>query len=942
MPSGGAAKQRVRERGQLMKSSAVADEDADLLMDVVQAILRRTAADWRTDAESFWCRVYLRDHPIRQQGWKLHVSATPLSAPHVLSRATPLLVRERCSFKFARTIADVRELVSSRFSRGDSGKFITAYPDDDGQLLRLAAELHAATTGLPGPAILSDRPYSPGSLVHYRYGAFSGCRVLTNDGRYEVRIVAPDGSLVTDRPTPWFNPPSWAAPPRASTQAPPEMRYASLSPRPVVLDGRYVVHAAIRHANKGGVYRGIDKVTGTEVVIKHARAHVASTLAGTDARDALRNEAAMLERLTAVAPRLIATFEHDGDNFLVEELVSGKVLRHWVREQLERVSEYDSGLPVALASLRARQLVALVQAAHRDGLVLRDFNPNNVIVKTDGTLRLLDLECVTRPGAPVACAFTEPYAPEEVVSMPGYGPAPVLSADLYSLGMTIFYVATGVDPVLPADDPPTRRVQQRFHALIDRMAARNPGLRLLAAAIVGLTGQDPDLRWGLERVLEHIGLAERSLEGAGVAGGKPTTGSRAAMRIPFAVERDQVLAEGLRHVLEGMMENDGRLWPSGRSGSHTDPCNVQHGAAGVLVVLARAYQISGCPQLCGAVRSVAQWLRHTVTAQPNGLPGLYFGRSGATWALCDAARVLNSPELAASAVALSRSLPVRWPNPDVCHGAAGAGLALLHLWSTTGDPELGERAAECADGLLAAAERRREGLVWPIPATFDSELAGLCHLGFAHGVAGVGAFLLAAGLSLREPSYIDAALEAGSTLAGTALVEHGEALWPPELGDTTKREAVVHWCNGASGIGTFLVRLWRASGNNRYRELAELAAVAAYRRRWHGSPAACHGLTGTAEFLLDMAAAGCGDHYRDWAEELAACIYLRDARRNAARVVPDETGRSVTVDFNTGLAGVLGLLLRLSDGGPRWFMPADLMLPAPPDPRGIASREVTE
>ncbi|MDX3333358.1 hypothetical protein PV620_17525, partial [Streptomyces sp. ME02-6978a] len=47
---------------------------------------------------------------------------------------------------------------------------------------RLARRLHAATLGLRGPRILSDRPYAPGSLVHYRYGVFGGVRTTTNDG----------------------------------------------------------------------------------------------------------------------------------------------------------------------------------------------------------------------------------------------------------------------------------------------------------------------------------------------------------------------------------------------------------------------------------------------------------------------------------------------------------------------------------------------------------------------------------------------------------------------------------------------------------------------------------------------------------------------------------------------------------------------------------------
>ena len=55
---------------------------------------------------------------------------------------------------------------------GRSGKFITVYPSNDKQALQLAVALHEATDGLPGPRIRTDRPLRPGSLVHYRYGAF--------------------------------------------------------------------------------------------------------------------------------------------------------------------------------------------------------------------------------------------------------------------------------------------------------------------------------------------------------------------------------------------------------------------------------------------------------------------------------------------------------------------------------------------------------------------------------------------------------------------------------------------------------------------------------------------------------------------------------------------------------------------------------------------------
>ena len=106
---------------------------------------------------------------------------------------------------------------------------------------------------------------------------------------------------------------------------------------------------------------------------------------------------------------------------------------------------------------------------------------------------------------------------------------------------------------------------------------------------------------------------------------------------------------------------------------------------------------------------------------------------------------------------------------DICHGVAGAGLARLHLWQATGDAEFRQRATVIADNVLEAARERDGRLLWPIPNDFDSNLAGITHYGFAHGVAGIGAFLLYAGLATGRPEYLAAARRAGDTLVDAAI-----------------------------------------------------------------------------------------------------------------------------------------------------------------------------
>jgi lantibiotic modifying enzyme len=277
---------------------------------------------------------------------------------------------------------------------------------------------------------------------------------------------------------------------------------------------------------------------------------------------------------------------------------------------------------------------------------------------------------------------------------------------------------------------------------------------------------------------------------------------------------------------------------------------------------------------------------------------------------------------------------VRWPNPDICHGSAGAGMTLLHLWTSTGDPDLLCRATRAADSVLHAAAEQDGHVVWPIPAAFDSALAGLTHYGFAHGVAGAGAFLLYAGLATGREEYLNAARRAGETLRHVARFDGAGAWWPSGQANDTEFPGRRHWCSGSSGAGTFLVRLWASTREQRFLELAEAAAAAIRRDAWYSTVAACHGLAGDGDFLLDLADFTGQQRYRDWPAELAAAMHARHAIRHGLMVLADESGRKVTAGYGTGLAGALGFLLRLRHGTPRWWMPDQILrdAAAPPGP----------
>jgi len=71
------------------------------LVELAGAAVAAGGGGWSLRVGAMWCVVRPAGRALRSQGWKLHVSATPLSAPDVLARALPVLLGQGCAFKFA-------------------------------------------------------------------------------------------------------------------------------------------------------------------------------------------------------------------------------------------------------------------------------------------------------------------------------------------------------------------------------------------------------------------------------------------------------------------------------------------------------------------------------------------------------------------------------------------------------------------------------------------------------------------------------------------------------------------------------------------------------------------------------------------------------------------------------------------------------------------------
>jgi serine/threonine protein kinase len=162
--------------------------------------------------------------------------------------------------------------------------------------------------------------------------------------------------------------------------APPRSRGAGSDLRPGQRVGRYVIESRIGTGGMGVVYGAMDPELGRRVALKVVR----RPAAGEQSRyvERLHREALALARLDHA--NVVALYDVGTTGwgaFLAMEFLRGQSLRSWLCAQRRGWREI---VEVFIAAGRG------LRAAHCHGIVHRDFKPNNVVVCSDGRVKVLD------------------------------------------------------------------------------------------------------------------------------------------------------------------------------------------------------------------------------------------------------------------------------------------------------------------------------------------------------------------------------------------------------------------------------------------------------------------------------------------------------------------------------------------------------------------------
>ncbi|MFD5417937.1 serine/threonine-protein kinase [Streptomyces sp. NPDC127069] len=194
-------------------------------------------------------------------------------------------------------------------------------------------------------------------------------------------------------------------------------------------------YTEVRELGSGGsgrVVLAVHEATGTAVAVKYLSDRMREDPAFV--RE-FRAEARLLGGL--VSPYVTGFYEYveapDGAA-IVMELVDGVSLRTVLRESGR--TEPEAALVVLKGSLLG------LAAAHRAGVVHRDYKPENVLVAADGSSKLVDFGIAAGRGSTPGVAGTPAYmAPEQWQGQPA---SP--TADVYAATATFFECLTGRKP----------------------------------------------------------------------------------------------------------------------------------------------------------------------------------------------------------------------------------------------------------------------------------------------------------------------------------------------------------------------------------------------------------------------------------------------------------------------------------------------------------------
>ena len=253
------------------------------------------------------------------------------------------------------------------------------------------------------------------------------------------------------------------------------------------VDERYTLLQEIGRGGSGPVWLGEDEVLGRRVAIKRI-----GLPPGTADVDAVRAEREARLAARVNHPHVVAVYdlvESEEDHWLVMEYVEGTTLSGRVRAEGPLGADETARILAPVADALA--------AAHAAGIVHRDVKPSNILLGTDGSVKLSDFG-IARALADASLTQTglvtgsPAYLSPEVASGGSAHPA----SDVWSFGATLYHCLAGRPPYdvgenlmgamyrIVHEDPPRLATAGWLAPLLEATMTKDPQARPAMSDVV--------------------------------------------------------------------------------------------------------------------------------------------------------------------------------------------------------------------------------------------------------------------------------------------------------------------------------------------------------------------------------------------------------------------------------------------------------------------------
>ncbi len=228
-----------------------------------------------------------------------------------------------------------------------------------------------------------------------------------------------------------------------------ELALEELSPG-MTIAGRYEIVQEIGSGGMGKVFKARDKDLEEIVAIKILRSDYAQD---NNALNRFIREIKLSRKISH--PNVVKVFDiglHKGHRYISMEYIEGI--------SLDKIIQQKGPLPLIDVLKIILQICLATSAAHNIGIIHRDLKPANIMITKNGLAKILDFGIAKVQGT------GEITTAGQIIGSPKYmspeqiqGIAIDTRADIYSIGLIMFYIATGSEP-FTGDDAKTVLMKQ--------------------------------------------------------------------------------------------------------------------------------------------------------------------------------------------------------------------------------------------------------------------------------------------------------------------------------------------------------------------------------------------------------------------------------------------------------------------------------------------------